>query len=175
MTVATLLLSAALMLAILPGQASAQTNVGTVTCNLTVDNTVEYAAVDGVSLTLSSTCATLWQTPCTVTFADNSLNGQVIAVEGSEEMQTVAAGAFCATAGFAIVCKSTYAASAWNNVRSDFTWQSYSTMTRFSSQAWARPTFDDSGWATAVNSTSLFHCSSCGNNGAGQTWLGIWG
>jgi hypothetical protein len=165
----------ALALVSVPDRASAQTNMGTVTCKLTVDNIVEYAAVDGESLTMSSTCATMWETPCTLTFADNSLNGQVIAVEGSELLTNVAAGAFCASAGFAIVCKSTYTASAWNSVLSDSTWRSSSSMTRYSSQAWARANYDDSAWTSAVTSTSLFHCNSCGNNGAGQTWLKIWG
>ena len=154
--------------------ACAQANIGTVTCKVTADNFLDYFAVDGTSFTIDTTCGRDWNKICTFSFADNSMNAQVVSVSGEEE-GILAAGAFCPAAGLALTCSSTYTASAWNKVKSDTSWKSYSAMTRLTGTSWAAASFDDSTWTAAATSTSRFSCASCGTNGAGEAFAKIWG
>jgi hypothetical protein len=144
-----------------------------------VDNTLLYFAVDGVSFFIDSAVATScgrdWNTPCTLSFNDTSLAaGQVLAVEG-DDIIIRAAGTYCSVSGMAMTCSSTHPASAWNSVKSDFSWKSWSNMTRLVGTSWAAKSFNDSTWVAPNASTSSFHCNSCGLNGAGQSLSKIWG
>jgi hypothetical protein len=170
--------AAACIIAMATG-ASAQTSIGTVTCKATVDNTLSYFAVDAVSFFIpdaaSTDCGRSWQSPCTFSFPDDSMQGQVVALEGSDDSAALPVGTYCKAAGLALSCASDYPASAWNDVKSDLTWTTSSAMTQVAGASWAAEAFDDSGWLAAVTSTSGFTCRSCGKNGNGQSFTKIWG
>jgi hypothetical protein len=151
-----------------------------VTCTFSVDNSVTGVWIDEVdvlSITLPKACRTNWQTPCTLTFEDKSfLAPQLIAFEATNyETQRTTHCTSVNAAGVAMMCQSTAPQSSWNDVQSDYTWESYSNATASLNASFTKFGFDSSsaGWGTSVQTLSKFTCSAC--DGGWRSWEKMWG
>ena len=158
----------------------------TVTCTFTVDNAITGMWLNGEDVfdtIVNDACKADWQRPCEVTFEDTSFDGpQLFAFTGDERTFTGSAGQYCGRngAGFAMVCVSSDPDSEWNNVQSDYTWQTYSSMTPLPASEtgteWYDTAFVGSSWNPPSTTNTGFSCPACTTvaNGAGRSYDLVW-
>ena len=156
------------------------TEAPTVTCAFTLDNYVGRVFVDGADITAQlegQSCTDNWRQECVITFDDLTSDEiwQVIAVSGDDASAALGEGQYCTVAGFAMACSSTVAGSPWNDVKSDFTWKSYSAMDALDETVeWGAVDFSDNSWQFAVETESAFNCNGCGTTGNGDSAEKVW-
>ena len=100
-------------------------------------------------------------------FDDRSFYGpQLFAFQGDERTYVGAQGTYCGRngAGFAMICTSTDADSLWNYVQSDYSWETYSSMTALPPSG-PNPEFYQFGflgvWKAPSPTTTGFSCTTC--------------
>merc|ERR1712127_903956 len=89
-------------------------------------------------------------------------------MQGEEQTNTFDEGGYCAPngAGIAVICVSSDEESAWNTVQSDFSWESFSSMSTLESEL-SGPQYYEPGfspqqpWLAPSATNTGFQCDDC--------------
>jgi len=160
---------------------------GMCTCDMSIDNDIDFVYIDGVDMT-SSVSGDLgnWGQHHTITFACSAAT--VLAVQGSDGN---GGGGGCNGGGFAAKCSSTNPSSPWHNLIADTAWKvfgaecegspcrynhDHKNVVKGAPAGWYLPAFDDAAWAYAIQGNTNYAQSIIGTpfdicSPDGPAWL----